>query len=97
MSCFWLHFLRFWFIIVSVVSGVGLLYRLAIVFLPKIRMSLLRSKARLSNRDDIDSIANKCQVGDWFVLYQLGKNMDPLIFRELIQDLGKRLRGEHPV
>jgi len=29
-------------------------------------------------------------VGDWFLLYQLGKNIDPLIFKEFLHDLNHR-------
>jgi len=90
-------FLWFWFIIVSVISGVSLLYRLATVFGPQVRMYLLRAKSRLSEQRHIDRISQKCQVGDWFVLYQLGKNMDPLIYRELIQELASRLEGRDTV
>ena len=103
MKCIGLNFLyasltyRFWFIIVSVISGVSLIYRLATIFGPQIRNHLLRSKARLVDPEYINTIANKCKVGDWFILYQLGRNMDPLIFRELIQDLARRLEGRDAV
>jgi len=30
-------------------------------------------------------------MGDWFLLYQLGKNIDPLIFKEFIGELYKRV------
>jgi hypothetical protein len=74
-----------------------LLYRLATVLGPQIRMYLLRAKSRLSDPQQIDTISQKCAIGDWFVLYQLGKNMDPLIYRELIQDLARRLDGRDTV
>ncbi|OXA57274.1 innexin inx2 [Folsomia candida] len=90
-------FLWFWFIIVAAISGVSLIYRLLTVFGPQVRMYLLRAKSRLSEPRQIDVIAQKCQIGDWFVLYQLGKNMDPLIYRELIQDLAQRLQGRDTV
>lgn len=90
-------FLWFWFIIVSVISGVSLIYRIMTIFGPQVRMYLLRAKSRLSDQRHIDTIAQKCQIGDWFVLYQLGKNMDPLIYRELIQDLANRLSGRDTV
>jgi len=90
-------FLWFWFIIVSVISGVALGYRLGTVLLPKARMYLLRAKSRLSDPQQIEMISDKCQIGDWFILYQLGKNMDPLIFRELINDLARRLEGRDTV
>lgn len=74
-----------------------MIYRLLTIFGPQVRMYLLRAKARLSDQRQIDAIAQKCQIGDWFVLYQLGKNMDPLIYRELIQDLARRLEGRDTV
>ena len=30
-------------------------------------------------------------MGDWFLLYQLGKNIDPLIFKEFIGELYERV------
>ena len=33
----------------------------------------------------------KCYLGDWFVLYQLGKNMNMYFMREFIKDLRKEL------
>jgi len=82
---------------VSAISGVALIYRIFTIFMPQVRMYLLRSKSRLSDPQQVDSIAQKCQIGDWFVLYQLGKNMDPLIYRELISDLARRLEGRDTV
>lgn len=88
-------FLWFWFVILSVLSGVSLLYRAAVVFSPKLRLYLLRSRSRLAIQEQIDIIASKCKIGDWFVLYQLGKNIDPLIYKEVISDLSDRFEGKH--
>lgn len=90
-------FLWFWFISLSIVSGVSLAYRVAVLFWPKVRLYLLRARSRLSDHRDIENIAEKCQIGDWFVLYQLGKNIDPLIYKEVIGDLSAKLDGKEPV
>jgi hypothetical protein len=90
-------FLWFWFVILSVMTGISLLYRLAVVVLPKTRMYLLRARSRLAPQDHIETISRKCQIGDWFVLYQLGKNIDPLIYKELVADLAKKLEGKETV
>lgn len=90
-------FLWFWFIILSILSGFSLVYRALVVFAPKIRLYLLRARTRLSSHTDIENIADKCQIGDWFVLYQLGKNIDPLIYKEIIGDLALKLSGKHDV
>lgn len=90
-------FLCFWFMFVAVLSGLNLAYRVAIVVLPKFRLLLLKAKLRLAPPDQVETINKNCRIGDWFVLYQLGKNIDPLIFKEVISDLVKKLDGNENV
>lgn len=90
-------FLWFWFVFLSVVTGISLLYRAAVIVGPQIRMYLLRARSRLAPHDQIEAISRKCQIGDWFVLYQLGKNIDPLVYKELVADLAKKLEGKETV
>lgn len=90
-------FLWFWFILLAVVSGLALLYRLAVVLGSQARMYLLRAQARLAPRNEVELVARKCQIGDWFVLLLLGKNIDPLVYKELICDLARRFEGKEPV
>lgn len=80
-------FLWFWFIILSILSGISIIYRVVVVMGKKVRLYLLRARSRLSDHQDVEAIANRCQIGDWFILYQLGKNIDPLIYKEIISDL----------
>jgi len=90
-------FLWFWFLFVAVLSGLNLVYRTAVVVMPKFRLLLLRARSRLAPQDEVETITKKCQIGDWFILYQLGKNIDPLIFKELVSDLAKKLDGKESV
>lgn len=90
-------FLWFWFMILSILTGFSLVYRMFVVCAPKVRLYLLRARTRLSSHQDIEHISNKCQIGDWFILYQLGKNIDPLIFKEIITELAMKLNGKHDV
>lgn len=85
-------FLWFWYIIVAVLTAVGLMYRIA-TFIPGVRTMMLRARARLAPAVAVEQVAGKCQYGDWFMLIQLGKNMDPLIFKDFILDLGKKFKG----
>lgn len=87
-------FLWFWFIALTILSGISLVYRVAVCFWPKVRLYLLRARSRLSSHKDVEFIADKCQIGDWFILYQLGKNIDPLIYKEVITDLAQKLDGK---
>lgn len=90
-------FLWFWFLFVAVLSGLNLVYRTCVVVMPKFRLLLLRARSRLAPQDEVETITKKCQIGDWFILYQLGKNIDPLIFKELVSDLAKKLDGKESV
>ncbi|KAI4501260.1 hypothetical protein M0802_003633 [Mischocyttarus mexicanus] len=90
-------FLWFWFIILAVLSGLSLAYRLAVLAGPKLRLMLLRTHSRLSDKHDIEMITQKCQIGDWFILYQLGKNIDPLVYKQLVSDLALKLQGKEDV
>lgn len=88
-------FLWFWFIILSILSGISLVYRIAVVMGPKLRHLLLRARSRLADSDEVEQVANKCNIGDWFLLYQLGKNIDPLIYKEVITDLSREMGDDN--
>ncbi|XP_065209665.1 innexin inx2 [Planococcus citri] len=90
-------FLWFWFILLTVLTGLCIIYRAAIVMSPALRLYLLRARSRLSSQKDVQIIADKFQLGDWFILYQLGKNIDPLIFKELVSSLANKLNGKESV
>jgi len=86
-------FLWFWFIILTVVSGMQMIYRLIVLMSPRLREMLLKSRSRLSPMLKIESVCRRCGLGDWFILYQLGKNIDPLIFKEFMGELCKKLEN----
>ena len=83
--------LWFWLVILTIISGLAVIYRLLVVLFPALRTYLLRARARLAPQKQVEAIANRLWLGDWFVLYQLGKNLDPLIFKEVLEDLGRAI------
>lgn len=87
----------FWFLFVAFVSSLNMMYRVAVLFMPKFRLMLLLSRSRLANSEDVRSISSKFQIGDWFVLYQLSKSIEPLIFKEIISDLVAKLDNKQNV
>merc|ERR1719193_2217408 len=40
----------------------------------------------------LEYVLSKCQMGDWFVLYQLSKNCNPYFFREVIKEFAIELK-----
>merc|ERR1712062_248532 len=43
-------------------------------------------------RNAIREIMSKCYIGDWFVLFQLSKNVNMYFFRAFVKELAKSLK-----
>ena len=71
------------------------IYRFTTCFVPSMRTMLLKARARLTKKPgQVEGICRKFGLGDWFLLYQLGKNIDPLIFREFIAQLHEEVQRQ---
>jgi innexin len=69
---------------------IGLLfYRLMIIFVPSIRARVLNARNRMVPREIAVSVSNKVDIGDWWIIYMLGRNLDPIIFKDVLAELAK--------
>lgn len=84
-------FLWFWFIILTVLTVFVLVFRVIIIFSPRMRVYLLRMRYRLIRSDAIDLIVRRSKMGDWFLFYMLGENVDSVIFRDVLHELANKL------
>lgn len=84
-------FLWFWLLILGFFSVVAILYRIQILCMPKLRYVVLSMRTGFSSRVCIKNLLEKCYIGDWFILYQLSKNIDSIIFKEIISELNNIL------
>lgn len=66
-------------------------YRAVIMTWPQIRPRLLHARNKTVPREVCEAVSRKVDIGDWWILYQLGNNMDPLIFREVLAELAKKI------
>ena len=119
-------FIWFWFLLLGFLTFLVLLYRILIVFSPRIRVSfhsliiiiclistanipqiylnksnssalqayILYIRFRLIKKECINIIIKKTKMGDWFLLYMLGQNIDSVIFKEVVHELARKL-GYH--
>ena len=55
--------------------------------IPQFREKLLKLCSRVSREEDVEDICKQASLGDWFLLNQLSKNMDALIFRDFLHAL----------
>lgn len=55
-------FLWFWFIILAVLSGIALLYSMAVVLLPSTRETILRKRFKFGTSTGVSALIRKTQV-----------------------------------
>lgn len=84
-------FLWFWFAILIIITLLIIGFRCLIMLLPKWRAHFLVTRCTFSARRDLKVICEKGNIGDWFVLYMLGNNLDPIVMQEMTCELAKRL------
>lgn len=87
-------FLWFWFVFMAIISGLTLVFRALVIIFPKLRLHLLKMRSRLVQRDYAEIVVQKAQLGDWFVLDLLGKNMDGMVYKDFLMDLARRFEGK---
>jgi len=80
-------FLWFWFITVAVWTGIHMILRVVSLTSTYSRTMLLCNRAKSNDKIHIRSIVNHIYYGDWFLLMQLSKHVNPAIYHEFILDL----------
>ncbi|KAK2710341.1 innexin inx2-like [Artemia franciscana] len=86
-------FLWIWFVTLSIISGLALIYRLITLISPGVRLSILQAIAPLADKKELRGINQRCQFGDWFILNRLAKNLDSHIYREFVSNLYEQIIG----
>ncbi|XP_057326132.1 innexin inx1 [Microplitis mediator] len=87
-------FIWFWFIILSVFLVCLMIYRASLIFMPSVRPYVLKYSGRLLSIEVCSNISKKLDLGDWWLLYILQSNMDSLVYRDLLEELTKKV-GNH--
>lgn len=94
-------FLWFWFTALAVVTAGAILYRIATFASAPMRQRLLCGGgnffAPTNSQNGVRAIADAFNLSNWFMLHQLGKNVNPLLFTDIILELSQKLRTGAPV
>jgi len=80
-------FLWFWFVFLSVIGGLQLIYRAMLLFMPRLRRALLRRHVSPNFRRSIDMILDSTDYSEWFLLKILAMNIDRMRFGELCEHI----------
>jgi hypothetical protein len=87
-------FLWFWMALLLVLTFLSNIFRFFIIVSPRIRAYLMYIRYRLIKKECINIIIKQTKMGDWFLLYMLGQNIDSVLFKEVVHELAKKL-GYH--
>lgn len=84
-------FLWFWFVILTAITALLLLYRVIFIVLPSVRFHIMYSSNRIVNSDSLRTIVERVDSGDWFILYQISKNVDQGNMKAVVEDYANAL------
>lgn len=87
-------FIWFWFMILATLLSILIIYRITILAFPKLRPRILHAKNRAIPLEICQALTRKVDLGDWWILLMMGTNMDPLIYREIISELAKKIDSD---
>ena len=80
-------FLWFWFVFLFVMVSVQLLFEIAVLAMPAFRIWVTAQQTGTYSGLMKSYLQFQCNVGDWFLLYQIGKNTNKTFFYNLIDKL----------
>jgi len=90
--------LYFWYVLLFTLSAFYVLYRISTIALPQLRIHVLKNKINGRLWDKRGMLVNKvlrnCDTGDWFLLDQIGQNVNSVFFGEFLKSLGKSRNDE---
>jgi len=87
-------FLWFWLIVLAVISGLIVLYRLLVIVSPAARLHALRRRTK-TPLSVSETVVRRVAYGDFFTLTLLSKNLEGFLFNDLMEDLAARFTGHH--
>merc|ERR1719270_1219415 len=91
-------FLWFWFILLASTTSIFLVYRIAIFFGPGIRVAMIQASCGRMGREKIEDLvcaphlSYTQQIGDFFLLHLISKNVEEVTMKELVEGLHQALR-----
>ena len=87
-------FLWFWFVFLFVMVSAQLLFEIAVLAIPAFRIWVTAQQTGTYTGQMKSYLQFQCNVGDWFLLYQIGKNTNKDFFYNLIDKLS--LENQNP-
>lgn len=62
-----------------------------IISMYSVRASVLNARNKMVPREIARKVSKQLDIGDWWLIYMLGRNLDPVVFKEVLIQLSERL------
>lgn len=79
--------LWFWFVILTTIVCVQIVYIIAMIAFPILRLKSLERSGRMIPSAHLEALVHRTDTGDCFLLMTLGKNLDAITFKNLLEQL----------
>lgn len=66
-------------------------FSVLIMSMTNVRGAILNARNKMVPRDVAYKISQKLDIGDWWLIYMLGRNLDPIIYKDVLTQLLERL------
>jgi len=84
--------LWFWFVILAILSALYTVYVVAIVSLPGLRRNLVTRRVIKDNKDKLNHLVDKANIGDWFMIFLISRNMDSIMYNIFIEEITEKFK-----
>jgi len=84
----------FWFIMLACLFGLLILYRILLIALPSLRPRIMHQHNKAVPLDVFQSFTQRTSIGDWWIMYVLSRNIDPLIYGNIMSKLAKEITAK---
>ncbi len=74
----------------AILCGLVLVYRVVMVVTRSLRPILMHARNRMVPKETVESVLRNVSIGDWWILYMLGHNIDPQIYRDVIVEFASK-------
>jgi len=67
-------------------------YLVAIVSMPGLRRNLVEKKAIGNNKDHARHLVEKANIGDWFMIFLISRNLDSTMYNIFIEEISEKFK-----
>ncbi|CAL8077216.1 unnamed protein product [Orchesella dallaii] len=87
-------FIWCWFVILGILTAFLVVYRAAFLLVPIMRPAVMYKSNKMVSKEAIELLSHQLSLGDWWVIYMLGCNIDPQIYKEVIAEYAEKIRND---